>query len=317
MIKVYTNAGLKPLNTFKMDGTCDRLITFSTIADLHEIGSGMLDFNHDKWMCIGGGSNILFTSDFHGTLLMCTDDRVSLEPAGHVSVGSGCVLDKFVEQMCHAGCAGVERLSGIPGTIGGAIVQNAGAYRQEIADCMIDVTVFDTHTLRAINLSKSECRMGYRSSLFKTAEGIRLIILNARFAFTAREGLEAERADILGQRNAKLPDPQQIGSAGSFFKNPVITSQEFSTLLSRYADMPHYPEPDGRIKIPAAWLIDQCGLKGHKHGQASVWHRQPLVITNSTGHAPAADILGLEQIVAERVKDKFDINLQPEVIHCK
>ncbi len=274
---------------------------------------------------IGGGSNLLFTGDFGGTLLVRRGaGRIERESERVWRADGNVELDALCAAMARAGVRGMENLSGIPGTVGGALVQNAGAYGAETCSRLIDAELFDLNSGRTLTVNRQWLAPGYRTSRLKSEPG--LVVLSARFeSAPAGEpanvaygplqslGSDAEpmavREAVLATRAAKLPDVGKVGSAGSFFRNPEVGAE----LLQ--PQMPRYDLGNGLFKVPAAWLIDQCGLKGARRGGAMVWPEQPLVIVNAEGRATAADVLELEQLIVSSVRERFNITLTPEVEH--
>ena len=263
----------------------------------------------------------------------------------YVSVGAGVVFDDFCEWAAKEGLWGVENLSYIPGEVGAAAVQNIGAYGVEVKDVIHTVYCYDTVEEEFVSIPVEDCEYGYRDSVFKDPEiKGRYIVTHVVFALSRepRPRLDyghlrdavadaAQQADltpalirkvIIRIRKEKLPEPSVMGSAGSFFKNPVVSAEHFARIeasakAEHGADykVPHYDLPDGVVKVPAAWMIEQCGWKGRRSGGAAVYEKQPLVIVNYTGEAYPEEIIGLERRIIESVKDKFGIELHPEVEH--
>jgi UDP-N-acetylmuramate dehydrogenase len=242
--------------------------------------------------------------------------------------------DHFVSETCRHGLWGAENLSLIPGEVGAAAVQNIGAYGVEIKDILSGVVAFDLQERRKVKFSREECRYGYRDSLFKQpgSKG-RYVITSVLLRLSRkpaprldykgiREALEGRepqspqevREAVIRIRRAKLPDPEEIGSAGSFFKNPVVSREEFAR-ISPDGSAPHYDLPDGTVKVPAAWMIDRCGFKGATEGGAAVYEKQPLVIVNQSGTATPQEVLALEQRIINGVRERFGVTLHPEVEH--
>ena len=271
-----------------------------------------------------------------------------------VSVGSGVVFDDFCEWAAKEGLWGVENLSYIPGEVGASAVQNIGAYGVEVKDVIHKVYCYDTLEEEFVSFSVEECGYGYRDSIFKKPEVKgRYIVTHVVFALSRepkpcleyghlREAVanaaslssdtdsafEASltpaliRKVIIKIRKEKLPEPSVKGSAGSFFKNPVISAEHFAKIeaaakaeLGPDYKVPHYDLPEGTVKVPAAWMIEQCGWKGKRSGGAAVWDKQPLVIVNYTGEAYPEEIIGLERRIIASVKTKFGVELHPEVEH--
>lgn len=328
MIVRYYDYDLTGRNTFGMKVKCDRWIDYDSSGDLPAIFRELAG----RWMHIGSGSNLLFTGDYHGTVLHSSIRGI--ERSGTVmTVGAGEKLDDVVSWACSHGLWGLENLSAIPGEMGAAAVQNVGAYGVEISDLIIDVAVFDTHTGQFQVIPVEGVGYGYRHSMFKDAANKgRFIVVSLRLKlsdmpspvlthsglsqFVDAENLtpEAIRRGVIAVRASKLPDPHVIGSAGSFFKNPVVSAAKGTELLGLYPDMPHY-QTDGGMKIPAAWLTERAGMKGRSVGGASVWNRQPLVIVNSSGFALPDDVLSLENEIIDAVLSRFGVKLFPEVEH--
>ena len=292
---------------------------------------------------MGGGSNLLFTGDFPGTVLRMANQghTVMPGPTGHllVRVAAGVVFDDFCAWAASEGLWGPENLSLIPGEVGASAVQNIGAYGVEAKDIIDTVHAFDRQERRFVDIPGSDCGYGYRTSLFKTAWKGRYIITAVTFRLSTapqpkldyggvRKALgdrepapQVIRDTIIGIREQKLPDPKEIGSAGSFFCNPVIEREHFERIVAiakaengpEY-EVPHYDVGE-KVKVPAAWMIDQCGFKGMRLGGAQVYPKQPLVIVNATGTATPEEIVALEQRVIGTIKDKYGIELHPEVEH--
>jgi UDP-N-acetylmuramate dehydrogenase len=289
-------------------------------------------------MVLGGGSNLLFTKDFPGTVLHIALRHCERSEESW-TLGAGVVFDDFCAQAAAEGLWGPENLSLIPGECGASAVQNIGAYGVEVKDILADIRAYDRVEGRFVHIDPATCGYGYRTSRFKTEwkgryiitavtyrlsreprpvldyGGIRKALLErgVRVAQVSEETLTplVIRDTIIGIRREKLPDPAVTGSAGSFFCNPVVSEEVFKSIEG---NPPHY-EVEGGIKIPAAWLIEQCGFKGARLGGAQVYPRQPLVIVNATGEASPQEIIGLEKQVIDAVREKFGITLHPEVEH--
>ena len=350
------------MNTFGMKVKARCFMEYDSVADLVDIEFEELA---RPVLHIGGGSNLLFTDDFKGTILHsrinfieildecrcipetpCHFDQAQrVEKSVLVSVGAGVVFDDFCAWVAKEGLWGVENLSYIPGEVGASAVQNIGAYGVEVKDVIHKVYCYDTVEEEFVNFSVEECGYGYRDSIFKNPEVKgRYIVTHVVFALSRcgkpkldyghlREAVETTAAgkditpDIIRRviikiRKEKLPEPSVMGSAGSFFKNPVISVEHFARIESAAkaehgpdVKVPHYDLPDGTVKVPAAWLIEQCGWKGRRSGGAAVYDKQPLVIVNCTGDAYPEEIIGLERRIIASVKSRFDIDLHPEVEH--
>ena len=350
MIKTEYHKDLTRLNTFGMKVKTRCFIEYDSVADLVDIEFDQLA---RPVLHIGGGSNLLFTDDFKGTVLHSKIDFIevldSCDGAAEdgsvlVSVGAGVVFDDFCDWAAKEGLWGVENLSYIPGEVGASAVQNIGAYGVEVKDVIDTVYCYDTVEEEFVKFSVEECGYGYRDSIFKKLEiKGRYIVTHVVFALSRepkpmldyghlKDAVTSAGDDSLSPamirkviiriRKEKLPEPSVMGSAGSFFKNPVISAGHFARIeaaakAEHGADfkVPHYDLPDGMVKIPAAWMIEQCGWKGRRSGGAAVYDKQPLVIVNYTGDAYPEEIVGLEKRIIASVQQKFDIELHPEVEH--
>ena len=338
--------GLSPEND--IGGGSDSI---GNMAPLKHIGGGSNPIrNTARLKHIGGGSNLLFTGDFPGTVLHSAIRHIDVisdsDDEVLVRVGAGVEFDKLCEWAAGRSLWGPENLSHIPGEAGAAAVQNIGAYGVEAKDIIREVRAFDLVSSKFLTFSVEECNYGYRDSFFKSPEGKdRYIITGIVFAFrrngspileygNLRETLLSRcpcptpsdvRETIISIRRTKLPEVGEVGSAGSFFKNPVVSREVFGNVVRisgrDEASVPHYPVPgpggEPWVKIPAAWLIDQCGWKGAVRGGAGVWPSQPLVIINASGEASPEEILALEECIRMSVSDRFGIVLSPEVEHIQ
>lgn len=329
------------MTTFGLKAGCGRLIEYHNADDLATLyESGMLA----EVLPIGGGSNMLFVSPrYDGTVVHCRSARMEFSASdaeGRVvcTAGAGVTLDDLCREACARGLWGIENLSGIPGEVGGASVQNVGAYGTEWKDVAVEIRCFDTATGRTISLSNADCSYGYRDSMFKHLDGTGSLIvyeavvelsilpkpvlsyaaLQKAFGDADLQTLTPEmlRREVIALRDAKLPSPAQTGSAGSFFKNPVVSPEEFERMQAQSGcRIPGHRLDSGDVKLSAAWLIDKAGCKPLTHGGAALWPAQPLVIVNATGGATGADVVALEQAVINRVAKRFGVTLHPEVIH--
>ena len=338
--------GLSPEND--IGGGSDSI---GKMAPLKHIGGGSNPIrNTARLKHIGEGSNLLFTGDFPGTVLHSAIRHIDVisdsDDEVLVRVGAGVEFDKLCEWAAGRSLWGPENLSHIPGEAGAAAVQNIGAYGVEAKDIIREVRAFDLVSRKFLTFSVEECNYGYRDSFFKSPEGKdRYIITGIVFAFrrngspileygNLRETLLSRcpcptpsdvRETIISIRRTKLPEVSEVGSAGSFFKNPVVSREVFGNVVRisgrDEASVPHYPVPgpggEPFVKIPAAWLIDQCGWKGAVRGGAGVWPSQPLVIINASGDASPEEILALEECIRMSVSDRFGIVLSPEVEHIQ
>jgi UDP-N-acetylmuramate dehydrogenase len=259
---------------------------------------------------IGQGSNLLFTKDFDGVILHSGMARARFLDDETVEAQNGLRLDDMIAQLTDMGYSGLEKLSLIPGEVGASAVQNVGAYGVEAKDVIMRVHTLDVETLEERVFTNEECRFGYRDSAFKHELKGKYIVTSVVYKVKPGEVTKI-REEIIETRNSKLPKVGEVGSAGSFFMNPFVPEEQANELLKLYPDMPHFESPQG-VKIPAAWLIEQCGWKGKTHGGAQVWPKQPLVIVNAH-NATAQDIMELAAAVSASVKEKFGIEIHPEV----
>lgn len=336
MLKKEYSKDLTRLNTFGMKVTARYFYEYDSLADLLD-----LDFEElaRPVKHIGCGSNLLFTGDFPGTLLHSAIRFIEVLSESSdemtVSVGAGVVFDDFCAWAAGKGWWGAENLSLIPGEVGASAVQNIGAYGVEVKDIIRTVFCYDTREEEMARFDVSDCAYGYRDSFFKHADG-RYIVTHVVFALRkvyspqldygnirAALGLTSEtltpqqvREAIIRLRREKLPEPGKVGSAGSFFKNPVVSREQYERLCALVpgVSVPHYALADG-VKIPAGWLIEQCGWKGRRSGNAGVWDKQALVLVNTTGQALPEEIVRLEKQIVVSVRERFGIELSPEVEH--
>lgn len=338
MITISTNASMLGRNTFGIDVKAAVLGEYNSVEGLKTILTNPLVENRKQQIWnIGQGSNILFSGYFDGVILHGnikgieiidqTDDDVT------VKVGAGEIWDDVVAWAVEHQYFGAENLSAIPGETGAAAVQNIGAYGSEFGNLVQYVEVLNTESLAIEHISRHECRYGYRDSIFKhQPEKQRYVVIAVVISLSKRECFNLEygnvkaaldgkeitlanvRNTIIEIRASKLPDWHKLGNAGSFFKNPVISVTQFEHLKNIYPNIPSYKvanEPD-KVKVPAGWLIENSGLKGFRHGGAQVYDKQCLVLVN-TGNASSSDIVELSDIVITTVKDKFGIDIYPEV----
>lgn len=344
MVNEYSK-DLTGMNTFGMKVSCARFIEYSSLSELMDIDFDDLPrpIKH-----LGGGSNVLFTKDwFKGTVLHSKIEFIEVlddefQPGGDdllVSVGSGVVFDDFCAWAASKGLWGVENLSDIPGEVGASAVQNIGAYGVEVKDVIDRVYCYDREECELFPVPVEDCGYGYRTSVFKNEENRDLIVTHVVFRLSRkprprldyghlRAAVEAVagntdptpgliRKVVMDIRGSKLPDPKKIGSAGSFFKNPVVDREDYERVckVMGAVPVPHYDLEDGKVKIPAAFLIEQCGWKGKRSGNAAVYEKQPLVLINATGMALPEEIITLENKIRVSVREKFGISLTPEVEH--
>ena len=331
---IFENYDLKPHNTFGIEA---RVRRFALVRDEREavrlIASGIAA--DGPLMIMGGGSNLLFINDFEGTIIhplitgIETGKKTGKEVA--VTVGAGVIWDEFVGWAVAKGLGGTENLSLIPGMTGASAVQNIGAYGTEAADIVEAVHTINIGSGKREFFTCGECGFGYRQSIFKneirgrnlvTAVSFRLsteykpnLSYGSLLAEVEKRGmpsLENIREAVIEIRRSKLPDPSETGNAGSFFKNPVVAQALAAHLLGEYPSMPVYPAESGYRKLAAGWLIEQCGWKGYRKGDAGVHDRQALVLVNH-GKATGAEIFALSEEIRESVESRFGVILEREV----
>jgi UDP-N-acetylmuramate dehydrogenase len=306
-MKIQENISLLPYNTFRMDVKAKVFAEYSSVEELKEL---LQKYEGERILHIGQGSNLLFTKDFDGVILHSGMARARFLDDETVEAQNGLRLDDLIAQLTDMCYCGMEKLSLIPGEVGASAVQNVGAYGVEAKDVIVRVNTLDVETLEERVFTNEECRFGYRDSAFKHELKGKYIVTSVVYHVSKGDAVKT-REEIIETRNGKLPKVGETGSAGSFFMNPFVPEEQANALLAQYPDMPHFPSPQG-VKIPAAWLIEQCGWKGKTMGGAQVWPKQPLVIVNAN-NATAADIMALAAAVSQSVKDKFNITINPEV----
>ena len=331
---IKENISLKSYNTFAIDAKARNFAAFGTVE---ELADGLQSVGENRLLVLGGGSNILLTGDFDGWVLKNEMKGIELisEESEHVVVKAraGENWHSFVMHCIENGWAGVENLSLIPGCVGASPMQNIGAYGVEIKDVFEGLNAYDIQDRKLRPFSLADCQFGYRESIFKTALKGRFIITDVSFrlrkkpVFHTSYGAINEELERMGVkelsikavsdaviriRSSKLPDPAQIGNAGSFFKNPSVTKEKYESLKQSHPDIVGYANADGSIKLAAGWLIEQCGWKGFRRGDAGVHARQALVLVNY-GSAGGEEIYRLSTEILESVKDKFGVLLEREV----
>jgi UDP-N-acetylmuramate dehydrogenase len=330
------NISLRPFNTFSVDVQANY---FADITESTQLGDFL---TQSTWQLIpklilGGGSNILLTKNFPGLVLKISIKGIKIvaEDENHVwlSVGAGEIWHQFVCYCVQHQYGGIENLSLIPGTVGAAPIQNIGAYGIELKEVFSELEALNISNGQLYRFNQAECQFGYRDSIFKRTFKNQFIITQVTFRLNKKlqfcleyAGLkhaldEMGIADINLQqvstaickiRQDKLPDPTKIANAGSFFKNPMISANELIKLQQKYSKIPHYPAESNQFKIPAAWLIEQCGWKGYRHGHVGVYPNHALVLVNY-GQGSGAEIKQLAHHISESVHEKFAINLETEV----
>lgn len=335
-MEIKNDYSLQKLNTFGVKVIAKHFVELDSTDDIIQyIKSDKL--NREQTLVLGGGSNLLFTKDFDGTVIKVNIEGVHVvkEDSNHfwVKVGAGVVWHELVESCIKANFGGIENLSLIPGTVGAAPIQNIGAYGVEIKDTFEALEAIDLENGEKKYFHHQECNLAYRDSLFKHELKDKYLITNIILKLTKHPILntgygkiqevlaDTDKKEltikdvsdaIIKIRQSKLPDPEKVGNAGSFFKNPIIPMELYKAIKISFPKMPSYPLPNNSIKIPAAWLIDHCQLKGMRHKGAAVHTDQPLVLINEN-NASGLDIVELSIKIQQKVKAKFGIRLEPEV----
>lgn len=334
-MKDITHYNLKAHNTFGLDAQCRRFVEVETVDELQAFVH-TLSTADEPLLLVGRGSNLLLTKDYQGTVLHSAikgchahvdDDDVLL------TCGSGETWDEVVAMCVERGWHGMENLSLIPGEVGASAVQNIGAYGTEVAEIIEEVEAVSLKDGSLVKFQNADCHYGYRDSKFKHEWKGKYMVTHVTYrlhktfspnirygnltTLLAQKGIShptaAElRQTVIETRQAKLPDPEVVGNAGSFFVNPTVPLQKYENLKAAYPDMPHYPVAEDLVKIPAGWMIEQCGWKGRKLGRAGVYEKQALVLVNCGG-ATGQEIVALCEAIRKSVQEKFGIDIHPEV----
>ena len=333
MNKVLSNFSIKDYNTFNIDVKSNKFISINTEDQL--INYLTKNKGQEDIFFLGGGSNVLFSKDYNGTIVHLSlkgkeiieesDDNIIVE------VCSGENWHEFVMWSIENNYGGIENLSLIPGNVGAAPIQNIGAYGVELKDVFDSCRILSRESNEIEHFNKDRCEFNYRSSIFKSKEKNKYVILSIRLKlskephsfnltydtlkerFNSKEiNLSNISEEIIKIRKSKLPDPKKIGNCGSFFKNPIIESKKLEKLLQKYPKLPHHKSENGFYKIPAAWLIEKIGFKNKSLGDVGVYTHQPLVIVNN-GNASGSDILKFANSIKSSVREVFNIKLEEEV----
>ncbi|KFF75255.1 UDP-N-acetylenolpyruvoylglucosamine reductase [Chryseobacterium sp. P1-3] len=331
------NFSLKPYNTFSVDAKAQYFTEVNNIEELKEAIT--FSKSHSlQLLFLGGGSNILLTKDFNGLAIKLDLKGISEQNINEneilVTAKAGENWHEFVSYCLQKNYGGLENLSLIPGNVGTSPMQNIGAYGTEIKDTFVSCQVLDLDNMMITTFNLEECRFGYRDSIFKQEGKGRYVILEVTFKLTLKDHhikteygaiqSELEKSGItnptiqdvskavISIRQSKLPDPKIIGNAGSFFKNPTIPLTQFESLQQKFENIQGYPNGD-KVKVPAGWLIEQCGWKGKQIGNVASHQLQSLVIINATGNATGKEIFDFSTEIINSVKEKFGIELEREV----
>jgi len=337
MIKIEENVSLRPYNTFGIEATAQYFCRINSEDQLEELIKSDL-FKKERHLVLGGGSNVLFANDFKGFIIKVDLKGIQVEEENEESiilnVKSGEAWHDLVLYSVNHQWGGIENLSLIPGTVGAAPIQNIGAYGVEIKEVIHRVNTIDLITGQRKSYNNKECCFGYRESIFKHdlkenifISSVTLTLTKKNHRFTVSYGaiqdtlnamsitqptLQSISDAVIHIRKSKLPDPAVIGNAGSFFKNPTISISQYQILKKSYPEIPGYYSVNQEVKVPAGWLIEQCGWKGKRIDNVGVHQQQALVLVNYGG-ATGEAIFQLALQILSSVKDKFNITLIPEV----
>jgi len=330
--KSSPNHGLRDRNTFGFDACAELAYEINAAEQIPVVITEIAQENM-PWRVLGGGSNVILPKVLPGaTLLMNITGQEIIsadENSTLIAVGAGVNWHEFVAWTLENNLPGLENLALIPGTVGAAPIQNIGAYGAEIGEHIDSVEAFDTQSKTYVTFQKDACQFAYRDSFFKKNPK-RFIVAKVVFKIPKQWQARIHYADLAKQfannltpspeeiflavcrfRTHKLPDPKVIGNAGSFFQNPIMPNEQYETLLHKYPNLVSYPDANGKRKLAAGWLIDQCGFKGQRMGNVGVYENQALVLVNH-GNGTAQDILGLAKCIQDKVKKEFGVSLEIE-----
>nr|WP_314268225.1 UDP-N-acetylmuramate dehydrogenase [uncultured Moellerella sp.] len=322
---------LKPINTFGISARAHALFCADSVTSLHALWLEA-QANNEPVLLLGAGSNVLFTDNFHGMIILNRIKGINIKETAtdwHIYAGAGENWHQLIEYLIDNSVYGLENLALIPGCVGSAPIQNIGAYGVELKDVCEYVEVMALNSGEIIRFTAADCQFGYRDSIFKHQyrDGYVIVGVGLKLAKAWKPILtygDLSRFDIntvtaqdifnsvCATRRAKLPDPADIGNAGSFFKNPLVTAALAEQIYEQYPLCPQYAQPDGQIKLAAGWLIDHCGLKGEQVGGAAVHTKQALVLINKD-NATGQDVIALAAKIRECVQERFNVLLEPEV----
>lgn len=332
--EIQQQYSLKSLNTFGIEANAAKYISVEDEATLKELfDTGM--FN-SKFFVLGGGSNVLFTQDYDGLIVHVRNKSMHHFIEGnfvYITAAAGEIWNDLVWYCINHDFAGLENMALIPGTVGASPIQNIGAYGQELMHIFYSCRAFDTESGEFVTFDNQDCQFSYRDSIFKNEWKGRFIICSVTYKLPLHATINISYGAIsseLNNRNIlqptikdvakvvsyirveKLPDPSTVGNAGSFFKNPIISQEQFLQLQQNFPEIVHYSLPNNEIKLAAGWLIEACGWKGKQIGHAAVWKNQALVLTN-TGEASGNEIFNLSSRIVDDVYQQFGVNLEREV----
>ncbi len=329
-----TDISLKPYNSFGIDVRASRFIEVSAAAQLQRL---VPILKRNEHLILGGGSNILFRKNYEGIVVKMNipgmAHQIDSSDAVLLKAGAGVVWNDLVRYAVDHQFWGIENLALIPGTVGAAPIQNIGAYGVELMDVFDSCQAYDTEKEEMVTLAKGDCGFSYRDSVFKKQARGRFIICEVTLKLSlvgqpktgygaiqqelekrgiSEPSVEDMAAVVSSIRTSKLPDPSTIGNAGSFFKNPLVDEDQFQDLISAFPDLVHYPHAPFGHKLAAGWLIEQCGWKGKRLGDAGTWKNQALVLVNH-GKATGGEVYALSEAIIKDVKEKFNVTLEREV----
>ena len=330
-VRIEKNYSLKQHNTFGIDAKCAQFVEYSSEAEAKEVAE-LLRTSRVPYIIRGGGSNLLLTRDYEGIVVHSACKGIE-RVGSRLVCGSGEVFDDVVAYSITQGLYGAENLSLIPGDVGASAVQNIGAYGAEAKDLIRSICAVEIATGNVCVVENAECEYGYRQSRFKHDWKNQYLILSVDYQFSetfeprldygnirselekngiANPSAQELRDTIIRIREAKLPDPKVLGNAGSFFMNPIVARSKYNELAAQYEGMPHYDVDADSVKIPAGWMIDQCGWKGKSLGRAGVHDKQALVLVNRGG-ATGQEVVALCETIQKDVRQKFGVDIHPEV----
>ncbi len=336
------NVSFKKLTTFKIGGPAKYYVEVSSEEELKE----SVDFAKERKLNIfilGGGSDILVSDrGFDGLVIKYKDDSIKFEESSssgkvHVTVGAGTVWDDLVRLTVDKELGGIECMSGIYGSVGAAPIQNIGAYGQELKDSFVSLNAYEISSKKFVKFDKAACKFAYRDSVFKSkAYWQKYVIINICLELSTNvkpiikyeslanylldknisdPSLKEVRSAVLAIRSGKFENPEEVGNAGSYFKNPILQKADFESLRKKFQEVPFIENPDGTYKTFAGWYIENVGFKGKRIGDAQVSDKHALILLNSTGKATAEEIKSLEKEIIKVVLDKYNVKLEPEVQH--
>jgi UDP-N-acetylmuramate dehydrogenase len=336
-MKLRENFSLKEVSTFHVRAMTQYYSEFASVAELKEILASEF-VKGQPFMILGGGSNLLFTKDYEGLVIRNLDKGITVvkeeEDCVYIKANSGEKWHHFVIHCVNNNYGGIENLSLIPGTVGAGPIQNIGAYGVELKDVLTEVEAMNIKTQEVKTFTNAECKFGYRESVFKSELKGKYVILsvtlrlqknpakvNASYGSISKELTDAGITNptikdvsdtVIKIRSSKLPDPEKIGNAGSFFKNPVLLNEQFEKLKAKHPNIVSFTAHEGHTKLAAGWLIEECGWKGKRFGDAGVHKDQALVLVNYD-NATGTEIFNLSTKIIASVKEKFGVELEREV----